>query len=93
MIPRTQFEQARPLFPDGSRHLHGRPFAAKRQSGAERQYAANELDWQYGGIQRVRAATYDRFDTLHAAARRLGRVASDKPAGQVGSASGNQHWR
>ena len=37
------------------------------------------------------AAAYDRFDTSYAAARRLGRIASDEPPGDVGSASSNQY--
>ena len=89
MVPRTQLEYACPSLPNGRGHLHRGPFAAERQSRAQRQHSPNELDWQHGGIQRGRAATYDRFDTLYAAARRLGRIASDKPPGDKGGASGN----
>ena len=68
-------------------------FTAERQSRAERQHAASELDRQHGGIQRRRVAAYDRFDTLHATARRLGRIASDKPPGDKGSEGGEYNRR
>jgi hypothetical protein len=72
-------------------HLDGGAFAAKRQAGADREQAANELDWNKAKPDRRKLATQNCFNVRDSASRRMGREAANQPGRQSGCAraSGN----
>ena len=84
----AEAEAAREEVTERRAHLHRRTLPAERETGADRQRAADELDRKDRSAYRARVAADHRLDVLDAAARRLGREPRHQPARDEGRGGG-----